>query len=1454
MTTSAGQKPSLMDFARAKTLLAARLRKLDATGTSGFEGLMRDVLSETTGQLFRLAKSGPQAGSDVRTIEHNTFRVGLEAKRYGAKTRLSLDQMKAKVVDSALQSDPVDLWILAASREIPVTDIEALRDIGNRLGVAVLVLDWPSHKDSLPDLAVLCLEAPVAMASHFGNDRSLRDVVRAIGSHPDFAKSRERVRQRLLDADIGYAAAVSAMKTWIEVGLSNPMNAASRLGGSFNNLHDPAVRKVLRPSLNEQLDKWLISGRPAVLLGDEGMGKTWSFLSWWAANSADGRNLPLSVFVSANDVRDDNAEELLAKVLARRLGHGDATFWLRRVGLWQRADFAGQQFILVVDGLNQNWRKRDWSDFLQPLYDERWKGRFAVLTSCWPDHWADLHRLAPLAPRPDEIRVGPFSNDELKALLKLHAVEGEAFGDRMLDLMKVPRLSQLAIERREALAPTGDITPERLAYEDWKHRVGRRGAALAISDEEFRDFIRDLGSGVKVSLDDAMFTRVDLVTKLGRESGKGQDDLRETVAELIAGRWLEAGDGPHRFKLRKELTPFVLGLILAAELRGLGDEGEAAAIIATFVDPYKGQRLGVSILRATATIALLDGLVGRPARRAIVHRWVAEQNFSQVDYDAFWRLIGLDFELFCQIAEETWLARSGNRSMDEILIKGLARAHSFAEIAPRLVRQVTIWLGWLWADPDDGRFLGKIDPNSERSVTNRKRTHDNLKRWNDSPISSTCPTVELVATGDVSWLAHRVFGILSFLPLQAFTDAFLAWAISRAIMATANHFEELAWVLRLGGGKSGDFHAALLKAVDELTATGDDIALTGGQWLLEALGDAVAGTHLAALVKDKSPTLFADRADTQSPLDPNACVANHDAKFAGDQLWLLGRQSSDDDNRFERLKAMLARTDPNLLQQIVRLAALSAPGRNELELQRLVAEANRLSLLYRQEERLLIADAIKDLIDASAIAKDDDLPWWRARELELRLWDLEPEQLLDRVLDDCLKLPILARIEKVLLRCGQSAIRSRLSRFPLTGPRDDVLSGLLLLGAIADEEALDGWSDLAPLVSSVDAEIRGAAFELAPETRDTQVLQAIADSGWKAAEANNLKDRCRGSLALLAASEILQRPELMEEADPEIWAVMLQRNPEDPVALQKYHDFVRGAFDRLDQKGGSWSYPRYWANHDLPMTILIARQGASLVAWLNAWLDERNHISNVDTLDEFPLIALCEGLIRSLPAAGIPLWRKLNDARDRGIIKNPRITLLAVEAPACAAGDEGRREALDLCTTDNVLLDMARAAIQHGQSSWLEATIRDDEASGDAARIARAYTLLGFCDLTPAFEKIWTEFEARKPRTGWLAEVYATGSDHYRRNRWAREWYRRYLHAADQATAFAAHEVLAKTIDGRGNLWIKGKDIELLTTPVGRHWDTNLTVLNQAIKSRSETLQDKLYGARIMRQTQSPWL
>jgi hypothetical protein len=371
--------------------------------------------------------------------------------------------------------------------------------------------------------------------------------------------------------------------------------------------------------------------------------------------------------VSARDIRDEDAEHLVARLLTKRAGIGDEEFWLKRLHHWRRAGTDRPQILLVIDGLNQNWLKKDWADFLQPLYESGWAGLFAVLLSSWPDHWAELQRLAPLSPPPTEIQVGPFDDDELGGLLELHGCNRQTFSREMLNIMKVPRLSLLALEQREALAASGDITPERLAYEDWKHRINRKGTQVGISDEELKAFVRDLGSELRTSIDSAIFTRKKLCELLGKDSGKGRDDLLSTVGELIAGRWLQEGDKPHHFRINRELAPFALGVTLAFELRGALDEAGAAQRIAEFLDPFKAQRLGVAILRAATTAALLDPEVGRPARRAILGRWISEQNFSPVDFEAYWRIIGLDTELVCQFAEEMWLtgaaaARSPTRS------------------------------------------------------------------------------------------------------------------------------------------------------------------------------------------------------------------------------------------------------------------------------------------------------------------------------------------------------------------------------------------------------------------------------------------------------------------------------------------------------------------------------------------------------------------------------------------------------------------------------------------------------------------------------------------------------------------------------------------------------------------------------------------------------------------------
>src|SRR3546814_13662610 len=86
--------------------MGARLQRvllaLDPTGADGFEGVARDALSEITGQVFGLLKSGPQGGVDgISGPIANRLVIGFEGKRYKEKSRLAPDELAAKLYDTA---------------------------------------------------------------------------------------------------------------------------------------------------------------------------------------------------------------------------------------------------------------------------------------------------------------------------------------------------------------------------------------------------------------------------------------------------------------------------------------------------------------------------------------------------------------------------------------------------------------------------------------------------------------------------------------------------------------------------------------------------------------------------------------------------------------------------------------------------------------------------------------------------------------------------------------------------------------------------------------------------------------------------------------------------------------------------------------------------------------------------------------------------------------------------------------------------------------------------------------------------------------------------------------------------------------------------------------------------------------------------------------------------------
>ena len=138
--------------------------------------------------------------------------------------------------------------------------------------------------------------------------------------------------------------------------------------------------------------------------------------------------------------------------------------------------------------------------------------------------------------------------------------------------------------------------------------------------------------------------------------------------------------------------------------------------------------------------------------------------------------------------------------------------------------------------------------------------------------------------------------------------------------------------------------------------------------------------------------------------------------------------------------------------------------------------------------------------------------------------------------------------------------------------------------------------------------------------------------------------------------------------------------------------------------------------------------------------------------------------------------------------------------------------------------------------------------------MAKAYTLLGFVDVSPEFNAVWEDFSNRKLERGWLAHVYGESRKQYDRNRWARHWYQAYINAEDPADAYAVYELLLSCADRRSVYWLKGNDLDSRPEFLQRHWNANATDLNSAIKKRHEELKNTLFFTKTMSQSHAPWL
>ncbi len=1429
------------------------LRALEPSGPDGFEGWVADALSELTGRAFRLMKPGPQGGADLLSgAAAGEALVAVEAKRFREATQLPLDALLAKLADLDQTRPEVDLWILAATRQVSADDVAKLEATGSRYGLDVLVMDTRPGADRLSPLEVLSAAAPRAAASHFPDQPDLHRHLKAIRSTRRFATALGRLQRRLSSPEIGYDAARTAMARWLRDAMADLATAKGELGSHADLLADGGQPGVDRAGAAAHMSAAVSDpSQIRAVLGGEGMGKTWAVLRWWhAAAGPSGLGLPLTVWLPA--ARIASGDDLVAAActaLAERTATRDPAFWRARLDRWRRAD--GVRLLLVVDGLNQNFLLKRWTDLLQPFLGREWRGTVAIAVTCRPDHWAQLGELTDLVPKPATFAMAPFDDPELDSMLGLHGLSRDAVPEPLLALLRVPRLFSLGVRMLRDPDGVGELTPETLALADWRDRVGLHGNRIGLRADEFRSLVSNLGLRLKNALAGGSgleITRSQLLAELGRDSGYGPHELAGAVSELVDGRWLRSTD-PHRFRLEGAPAHLAMGLSLLDVLRSKEDEAAVADAIADFTDPLRGADIGVAVLRAASTAALVEA--GTPAlvRRALLLAWLQSQNFGRTDFGAFWRLIGLDPALFIRLADEGWRSRSFDAREDEMIAKALANASKWDGVATAVDAAVRSWVS---AVP----LTDVIE-----SAAGARATLDSLR-------STGLPGAALLhAETDMDgWLSacRNALVVCSFRKRAPVADAYAAWGLAGALASKWTHGDIVEWTLRLNEEDPVEAGAAIIEACRSLLASGNARARAAAGQLLRA---HAARPAINLLVQDGNEAITGDTGLPPAP-SPNGITM----PLTPDEVVALGGMAGTvlaspaparvaalvEFCRFRPVEALIGAFSDGVTQGIVPALARWAPRELDPYMRRLADAATEAVRPNRATPRWLVdvierAPGLAGFLsagtrDALAAACGGlslpHRPHWAAgtAATALACYDRTPEQQI-KVLADAFPVGLTRAARLVLAPLPPDAVLRAAGEKAAERPEAECLAHWLqLLNWSRELERLPLPDPVAPfleLTGHADAKVRALAMSLLHGSRDCEaVAVAFAARGWHWAEGMDREEAAHGSLLLLEAVSSLGWS-VLDRADPQVAVEAFAKDPQTfgrlAVLLRREVEHI---LDRVSHSSG-----RLWCRRDT-LDGFVEREPDEAERLVRPAIGPSRRRSTFLFMG-FPALGLCQGLLRHRPDVGAALWRSLMDEEEDGITTHGDLALVPFRVARSETIDSLREHALSRARDDAAMSRIAGAATLDEGDCWLEEVIARDLDSPSAGIAARALILAGYMRATPRARALWSDRLADAPAPGWLATVHAAAQDAFRRNLDALHWFDACLRATDPIGVWSAYALFASRADGR-SFKQGGAKLGALcpdVPPMQRlRWNLDVTDAGER-GQRRHSEQEKLYAA-----------
>jgi hypothetical protein len=958
------------------------LQSLKPSGDGSFEQLVGALLGALTGLRFYAARSGDQGGRDGRASGSAGGDIVFECKRYSGDTSLRDRELMGELAQAHLSLPELDVWIIAASREVTDQNLTTLQAFGKEHGIDIVPLESLPDGNGTLDFLAGAYPAVIERFASPNQSAALKTAIAEAANNPESHARLAELRRKFLEPTAGWPSwRESSHQEWNRI-VSQEAASRSRFGQP---LDVSAGGSIPRPDAEAALDAWW-NNDPSKLFamtGEEGDGKSWA-VAQWLTNQIQKTNggFPPIVFIPSRDTGSAKTlEDLVLENVQRLLPNGDWRSKLHRWLEYRNLDGKEPVAVVVLDGLNERHSPDYWRKVIETSFDKPWVGRIRLICTARSQYWDEFFgklRSIPAA----LFKLESFNDTELQLAIKGRGLNISDFPDELRPVLRKPRYFDLATRYREQIAESGDFTLARLYFEDWRDRCDRSNRQM--SEDGFNDFLRQIAEKHR-----------DGVQQLGKSEIEGfiafHADSRDAFRELTTGGVLEK-DGS-RWKVSEERLSMALGLLLGDELATTQGNVNLKERIAKWLEPHTGADLEARIIEFAVLASVAQGAPSAIVAN-LLQAWIDTQNPRSPAGDPIERRLSAYMpqclDAYVELAKSVWSDAKEHPWAQEVLIRGFSFWVQNSE--PVVQSIMPVLEEWLAMVPLDGppmfRRMPFIGPPPKPDATVRTL-------WPDAEPNGDCDFdgYSLHVIDDDGWLrlSHAAFVIISFIEdRRPLVPAVVRYSVAKAIHESADGQNELRWAIR---SSKFDLEPLFQPHVQRLLADTRRPAQWACSRLLRMMGTEGAWQVLSSINEDAlypgsdfeiegrknpvesifqckikdlkeyvaredfKPWSFVDSAqafaaDTELNLPPEVGKRLEPLlqQLEANPVW-QGQWRSGEDHLLEKTEIVLSRVDPRAIANGIRRIVKTAPARLVDALYSLAIRLQEYDLLLDRDTR-----------------------------------------------------------------------------------------------------------------------------------------------------------------------------------------------------------------------------------------------------------------------------------------------------------------------------------------------------------------------------------------------------------------------------------------------------------------------------------------------------------------------